>query len=411
MNLNLLPDLALFVQIVDQGSFSAVARQNGITPSAVSRSVSRLEREMGCKLLQRTTRKLRLSDAGETVYHHAQEMLDAARQAMDSAGSNQTVAQGKLTLSVPKAVGRFVIHPLMMAFFQRYPQVDVCLRLEDRPLDFIDDGIDLALRITESPSPGLHGKPLMPIRHVICATEAYLQQHGTPRTPQDLRTHSCISLGETPADARWKFRREGKSETVQTYGRYAANHTAVRLDAVRQHVGIGSLPLFTAREALAKGDIVQVLPEWEFISSYSGDLWLLWAGDKHMPARMRVMIDYLSETVPALNAGSTYQRNNAKPGNNDPQYEPDPGAADIMHPPTANSQQRDHHQQQPQCRKGYDNKTEDPIVRVNVGGQTPGDQWRGGDQYIDKKKRQNCCRLARPLKLKVSFQPLKYACP
>lgn len=124
----------------------------------------------------------------------------------------------------------------------------------------------------------------MPIRHVICATEAYLQQHGTPYTPQDLRSHSCISLGETPADARWKFRREGKTETVQTYGRYAANHTAVRLDAVRQHLGIGSLPLFTAREALANGDIVQVLPEWEFISSYSGDLWLLWAGDKHMPA-------------------------------------------------------------------------------------------------------------------------------
>ena len=192
----------------------------------------------------------------------------------------------------------------MMAFFHRYPQVDVCLRLEDRPLDFIDDGIDLALRITDTPSPGLHGKPLMPVTHVICATEVYLQRHGMPRTPQELRVHSCISLGETPADARWKFRREGKTETVQTYGRYAANHTAVRLDAVRQHLGIGSLPLFTAREALANGDIVQVLPEWEFISSYSGDLWLLWAGDKHMPARMRAMIDYLSETVPALNAGS-----------------------------------------------------------------------------------------------------------
>lgn len=92
---------------------------------------------------------------------------------------------------------------------------------------------------------------------------------------------------------------------MQTHGRYAANHTAVRLDAVKQHLGIGSLPLFTAREALAKGEIVQVLPEWEFISSYSGNLWLLWAGHKHMPARMRVMIDYLSEKVPALNAGNT----------------------------------------------------------------------------------------------------------
>jgi len=207
------------------------------------------------------------------------------------------VAQGKLTLSVPKAVGRFVIHPLMSEFLARFPQVDVCLRLEDRYLDLIDDGIDLALRITHSPSPGLHGKPLMPVSHVICATPHYLRQHGAPQNPQDLRDHSCISLGETPADARWKFRREGKTEIVQTRGRYAANHTAVRLDAVKQNLGIGSLPLFTAREALERGEIVQVLAEWEFISSYSGELWLLWAGNKHMPARMRAMIDYLSEKI------------------------------------------------------------------------------------------------------------------
>ncbi|MCI1032600.1 LysR family transcriptional regulator [Raoultella terrigena] len=297
MNISLLPDLALFVQIVEQGSFSAVARLAGTTPSAVSRSVSRLEQEMGSKLLHRSTRKLRLSDAGKTVYAHALEMLEAARLAMDAAGSAQQVAQGKLTLSVPKAVGRFVIHPLMSEFLTRFPQVDVCLRLEDRYLDLIDDGIDLALRITHSPSPGLHGKPLMPVSHVICATPHYLRQHGAPQNPQDLRDHSCISLGETPADARWKFRREGKTETVQTRGRYAANHTAVRLDAVKQNLGIGSLPLFTAREALERGEIVQVLAEWEFISSYSGELWLLWAGNKHMPARMRAMIDYLSEKI------------------------------------------------------------------------------------------------------------------
>lgn len=138
----------------------------------------------------------------------------------------------------------------------------------------------------------------MPVSHVICATPAYLRQHGTPDTPQALRHHSCISLGETPADARWKFRLGEKSETIQTHGRYAANHTGVRLDAVKNHLGIGSLPLFTAQEALANGEIVQVLPEWEFISDYSGDLWLLWTRNQHMPARMRAMIDYLSEKLP-----------------------------------------------------------------------------------------------------------------
>ncbi|MEY6760776.1 LysR family transcriptional regulator [Kluyvera ascorbata] len=298
MNPNLLPDLATFVLIIDQGSFTAAAKATGATPSAISRSVSRLEQALGSKLLHRTTRKLALSDTGKMVYEHAQEMLNAAQMAMDSGSSRQQVAQGKLTVSVPKAVGRFVIHPLMAEFFERYPDVDVCLRLEDRYMDLIDDGVDLALRISQSPSPGLYGKALMPVSHVICATPAYLRRYGTPDSPQALREHCCISLGETPADSRWKFRLGEKSETIQTHGRYAANHTGVRLDAVKNHLGIGSLPLFTARESLANGEIVQVLPEWEFISDYSGDLWLLWTRNQHMPARMRAMIDYLSEKLP-----------------------------------------------------------------------------------------------------------------
>lgn len=305
MNVSLLPDLATFVLIVEQGSFSAAARVSGATPSAISRSVSRLERELGSKLLHRTTRKLALSETGKSVYEHALDMLDAARLAIDSGSSAQQIAQGKLTISVPKAVGSFVIHPLIPEFLQRYPQVDICLRLEDRYIDLIDGGVDLALRITHSPSPGLYGRALMPVTHVICATPEYLRRYGTPLQPQALREHSCISLGETPADARWKFRRAGKTETITTQGRYAANHTGVRLNAVKRHLGIGSLPLFTTQHALSRGEIVQVLPEWEFISSYSGELWLLWMRNQHMPARMRAMIDYLTEKMATQGASAS----------------------------------------------------------------------------------------------------------
>ncbi|EIV2970309.1 LysR family transcriptional regulator [Cronobacter sakazakii] len=297
MNLALLPDIAVFVQVVESGSFSAAARKLGSTPSSVSRSVSRLERELGCKLLVRTTRKLRLSEAGSGVFQRAASMMYAARDVMAQGGTASQAPQGRVTLGVPKAVGRFVIHPLMEEFLTRYPQVDICLRLEDRYMDLIDDEVDLALRITDSPSPGLYGKPLMPIEHLLCATPGYLARHGTPETPQALRHHSCISLGETAADARWKFRRDGKSVVVQTHGRYAANHTGVRLDAVKRHLGIGSLPRFTASDALAAGEIVQVLPEWEFISSYSGRLWLLWSTGRHMPAKIRALIDYLTEKL------------------------------------------------------------------------------------------------------------------
>jgi DNA-binding transcriptional LysR family regulator len=255
--------------------------------------VAKLEQALALQLLHRTTRKLRLSEQGEEVFLRCRSMLDAANSVMAFSGRGAVEPEGLVSVSVPKAVGRFVLHPHIPEFLRRYPKVDVRLRLEDRYMDLIDDRVDLALRITERPSPGLIGRQLMTIEHLLCATPGYLAQHGTPQHPQDLTQHSCIYLGETPNDARWKFRREGKSVTVNVHGRYAANHTGVRLDAVKQHIGIGSLPYFTARQALDSGEVVQVLPEWDFLSSYHGGLWLLYGPNQHLPPKLRVFIDYL----------------------------------------------------------------------------------------------------------------------
>ncbi|MCS3407992.1 LysR family transcriptional regulator [Serratia sp. AKBS12] len=295
----LLAEMAVFAQVVESGSFSAAARRLGATPSAISRSVSKLEQALNLRLLHRTTRKLRLSEQGEAVFQHCQQMLAAANAAMTVSRQGNAEPQGLVSVSVPKAVGRFVLHPHMPEFLRRYPQVDVRLRLEDRYMDLIDDRVDLALRITDRPSPGLIGRQLMTVEHLLCATPHYLAQHGTPQQPQDLAQHSCIYLGETPHDARWKFRRAGKTVTVKVGGRYAANHTGVRLDAVRQHIGIGSLPYFTARQALAEGEVVQVLADWDFLSSYQGGLWLLYAPTQHLPAKLRVFIDYIVSCLAA----------------------------------------------------------------------------------------------------------------
>lgn len=185
----------------------------------------------------------------------------------------------------------------MPEFLRRYPKVDVQLILEDRYVDLIDDNIDLSIRITDQPPPGLVGRQLFPIEHLLCATPQYLAGHGVPQQPEDLRDHSCIYLGETPADARWKFRQGGRSVTVGVRGRYAANHTGVRLDAVLQHIGIGSLPYFTARQALEEGVVVQVLPEWNFIASYHGGVWLLQTPTRYLPPKLRVFIDFLVERM------------------------------------------------------------------------------------------------------------------
>lgn len=295
--LPLLAEMAIFVRVVETGSFSEAARQMGSSPSAVSRSVSRLEKALATRLLQRTTRKLRLSDGGEEVFKRCCEMVSAARSVMEISGQFTHEAQGVVRVSVPKAVGRFVVHPHMPEFLRRYPKVDVELLHEDRDVDLIDDHVDLAIRITDRPPPGLIGRQLLRIDHLLCATPQYLAEHGTPVHPQDLRQHSCIYLGETPSDARWKFTQGSKAVTVAVRGRYAANHTGVRLDAVLQHLGIGSLPYFTARHALEQGLIVQVLPEWTFLASYHGGAWLLHSPTRYLPPKLRVFIDYLVECL------------------------------------------------------------------------------------------------------------------
>ena len=295
--LSLLAEMVVFVKVVEAGSFSEAARQLGTSPSAVSRSVARLEKALAIRLLQRTTRKLGLTDAGQEVFKRCNDMAGAAQAVMDLSGRFAREAEGLIRLSVPKAVGRYVIHPHMPEFLRRYPKVDVQLILEDRYVDLIDDNVDLSIRITEQPPPGLVGRQLFPIEHLLCATPQYLADHGVPQQPEDLREHSCIYLGETPADARWKFRQGSKTVTVGVRGRYAANHTGVRLDAVLQHIGIGSLPYFTARQALEEGRVVQVLPEWDFIASYHGCVWLLQTPTRYLPPKLRVFIDFLVERM------------------------------------------------------------------------------------------------------------------
>ena len=293
----LLTEMVVFVKVVEAGSFSAAARQLGSSPSAVSRSIARLEKALAIRLLQRTTRKLRLSDAGEEVFRRCREMAGAAQAVMDLSGRFTREAEGLIRVSVPKAVGRYVIHPHMPEFLRRYPKVDVQLILEDRYVDLIDDNVDLSIRITDEPPPGLVGRELFPIEHLLCATAQYLAEQGVPQQPEDLREHSCIVLGETPADARWKFRQGSKSVTVGVRGRYAANHTGVRLDAVLQDIGIGSLPYFTARQALEEGRVIQVLPEWDFIASYHGGVWLLQTPTRYLQPKLRVFIDFLVERL------------------------------------------------------------------------------------------------------------------
>ena len=257
--------------------------------------MARLEGALRVRLLERTTRKLRLTDAGTAVYSRCQDMVSAAREVWALSDTHSAEPSGMVRMSMAKAVGRQLVHPLVLPFLQKYPQVDVQLLITDRTVDLFEEPIDLALRVTDTPPPGLAGRPLATLRHLACASPRYLAERGHPQHPRDLEQHACITLGEDERDRHWRFERAGETATVAVRGRYVANHSEVRLEAALSHLGIASLPGFTARAALERGDLVTVLPDWEHKNSYAGTAWVLYPSHRFLPAKLRVWIDHLVE--------------------------------------------------------------------------------------------------------------------
>ncbi|MBE9608725.1 LysR family transcriptional regulator [Chitinilyticum piscinae] len=288
----LLPDLAALVAVAEAGSFSAAARAQGTTPSAVSRQIARLEAALGLTVLERSTRKLRLTAGGQEVLRHARSMLDAAQAACDGAASHASSVEGRVRLAAPKAALRQIIHPHLPALLDAYPQLALELQVSDTPADLIADGVDIALRLGDPPA-GYVARPFMEVRTLLYASPAYLQQHGTPQQPAELARHSCLHLAELPGDDEWCLVRGAERHVVQVRGRYASNHSEMRREAAELGYGIACLPDFTARQQLARGTLQPVLPGWQLLGRYQGSSWLVYSADRYRAPRVRAVVDFL----------------------------------------------------------------------------------------------------------------------
>ncbi|RZF28504.1 LysR family transcriptional regulator [Paraburkholderia sp. UYCP14C] len=300
----LLPDMAMFARVVDAGNFSIAARQLGSTPSTVSRQIKRLEDSLGTRLLERSTRSIRLTDSGAQIYRYCRDMIGAASGAVDVAGQGLGDPRGKVSISAPISFARSVIHPLVPEFLRKWPDVDVQLVFADHEVDPLRDDVDLVIRLTRSPPQGLAARQLGAVRWVLCASPAYLAERGTPAEPRDLARHACMYLGETVDDNRWHFRRGSETQSVEVKGRYIANDTSARLDAALHGLGIANLPDFVAAQAISGGGIVRVLSDWEFEARpYMGPVWLLYPPNRFLPSRARALIDYLVSHLHDADAG------------------------------------------------------------------------------------------------------------
>ncbi|TDG08274.1 LysR family transcriptional regulator [Paraburkholderia guartelaensis] len=297
--LPLLPDLATFARVVDAGNFSVAARQLGSTPSTVSRQMQRLERALGTRLLERSTRSLRLTESGAEVYRHCTDMVEAATSAAQAASRLTDRPHGRVSISAPISFAQSVIHPLISGFLHAYEEVAVQLMFTDRDVDPVRDSVDVVIRPTPTPPPGLAARRLGTLQWMSCASPAYLRAHGTPKHPKDLAGHDCLYLGETPDDNRWTFRRGAQTHAVEVKGRYIANDVGARRDAALANWGIASLPEFAAADALRDGLLVRVLPEWSLEPrAYSGPVWMLYPPNRFLPPKVRVLIDWLAQHMP-----------------------------------------------------------------------------------------------------------------
>jgi len=317
--LEVVHELVAFVRVAEAGSFSAAARRHGLTPSAVSRQVARLEKALGVSLLRRTTRQLHLTEAGREVLERGRALVAAAQATLRVAEGHVGGPRGLVRLSAPKAFARHVLHEPLLAFLRACPEVDLHLLVDDRPVDALREGVDLVVRMTDDPPPGMAARALMSVRQWVLASPAYLASSGRPiLRPEDLAAHRCLPLGEQAGDSLWRFARraggashggdgDGDGENdgtvdVTVYGRYAVNHSEMRLAAIEAGLGVGCVPDFVARDALQAGRVVRLLSGWTVASHYQGTAYLLFPASRHLPPKLRVLIDHL---VAALGSAGT----------------------------------------------------------------------------------------------------------
>jgi DNA-binding transcriptional LysR family regulator len=293
----MLNEMVVFAQVVECGGFSAAARMLEVEASSVSRSVARLEKKLGTRLLHRTTRAIALTEIGEQVFKECALIARTARDITSLTNSYGDAPRGVLRLSAPVVFGQLWLAPRLAGFMAAWPAVDLRISLIDRPVDLLEDGVDVAIRIAADWAPGLVARKIGSVRYVLVASPSYLAKNGMPAEPADLPAHCCLYPGHGAFGADWQMHRGERSATVTVASRITLNNSLAIVTAAEGGGGIGLVPDFAARAALDAGRVVPVLPDWRFQAPYARDVSLVWMPGRHVPHKVRVFVDYLLSTI------------------------------------------------------------------------------------------------------------------
>jgi DNA-binding transcriptional LysR family regulator len=285
--------MAMFRRVAEIGSFSAVARQMNVARSVVTRQVAALEAHLGVKLIARSTRRLNLTSAGVAYLEKCREILNLVESAESDVGAEAQVPRGHVRISVPFSFGLRHLTSLLLDFGALYPEITLEVDYTDRRVNLIEEGSDLAIRITGQLAPQDVARKISVCRMLVVASDDYLQRRGEPKRPEELIEHECF--GYVPAQqSNWRFIIDGTPRWFPIRGRLQANNGDALLDAAIRGLGITNPPTFIAASAIEAGAVRPILTDFALPEL---GIYAVFPGNRYVPRRVRVLVDYLAERI------------------------------------------------------------------------------------------------------------------
>lgn len=291
-------DIWAFVRVVEVGTFSGAAEQMGSTKANISKQVARLERSLKTKLLNRSTRRISLTEVGAEIYQHAMRMTEEAKAIEAKIAGLQKGPSGTLRVSTSMAFGNLHIARLLPEFQARYPDIQVVLNLTDRYVDLVDEGFDVALRLASKIKiMSAVARPIARLNYVVAASPAYIERHGKPMSIYALPDHRCLTFGESGAATTWNFLADGEPIQLKLRSTLAINSSQSLRIAMLSGAGIALLPTFVVGEDIKKGDAVSLIPDVTPIGPFGTQVYAVYLQNKFLPQKVRVFIDYLVDKI------------------------------------------------------------------------------------------------------------------
>jgi DNA-binding transcriptional LysR family regulator len=285
-----LNDMVTFARVVEASGFTEAARRMGVSKSRISKSIARLEKALGVRLLNRSTRGLSLTEIGAAFYEHCVRIADEATQAAELVDQLQSEPRGILKITAPVAFGRLHVAPAVADYLKLYPRVRLDMTTTDRVVDLVNEGYDLAIRITREPSPHLVARELAPVRRVVCATAEYFERFGTPTSPRDLTKHNCLHYTHFGSQGEWRLQGDSGEIVVPVAGTFRVNDDDVLSRAVLGSLGVALLPTFIIGHELQAGRLQSVLSDYVPLERH---IYAVHLPNLHLPVKVRAFIDFL----------------------------------------------------------------------------------------------------------------------